>query len=297
MLALAVLAGLVVIPGIARSVRGGAGQDPARRLLTLAVRGLPPNRFEWGQAMLEELDQVEGRRPRWQFSLGCAWAAGRIRIQSPERGGGVLRAVIIGCAALSAGLVGYGLVHYPGLRSEPNLGGAIAVFLLTLLVYMALAVVLARGVNRQAIAARRYGLGGGLATGAGWFLGIAPPAALKGWVIVPLLIALVGPAVVSTIAGHRSRDPWTGSLTALWSGLVAGLTVFIVWTTVTYATAGGPYDAGLVNDFRTSGAHDLATYAISDNLGSGLVLLLLIPTVAIAIGTVGNRLLRAVRQT
>jgi hypothetical protein len=74
-------------------------------------------------------------------------------------------------------------------------------------------------------------------------------------------------------------------------------TVFIVWTTVTYANAGGPYDSGLVNDFRKSGAHDLTTYAISDNLGSGLVLLLLIPTVAFALGSLGTRLLTAARHS
>ena len=86
-------------------------------------------------------------------------------------------------------------------------------------------------------------------------------------------------------------------MTALWSGLVAGLIVFIVWTTVTYANAGGPYDGGLVDDFHKSGAHDLATYAVSDGLGSGLVLLLLIPTAALALGTLGTRLLNATRHT
>ncbi len=246
--------------------------------------------------MLRELEQVEGRRARWRFSLGCAWAAARIRLRSPEPGGAYLRAVICGCGTVSLALVGYGLLHYPGLRSEPNLWGAMAVFLTTLLVYMGLAVVLARGVSDQSIAARRYGLVGGLATGAGWILGLAPPAALKGWVFLPLLIALIGPALTATVAGHRSHDTRIGGLTALWSGLVAGLAVFIVWTTVTYANAGGPYDSGLVNDFRHSGAHDLPTYAISDNLGSGLVLLLLIPTVALAVGTVGTRLLNTTRH-
>ncbi len=296
MFALAVLAALFAIPGIARVVRDGDERDQALRLLALAVRGLPRDRLDWGQAMRRELDQVEGRRARWRFSLGCAWAAGRIRLHSPEPGGAELRTVICGCAAVSLALVGYGLVHYPGLRSEPNLWGAIVVFLTTLLVYVGLALVFARGVSHQSIAARRFGLAGGLTTGAGWLLGIAPPAALKGWVFLPLLIALIGPALVATIAGHRSRDARTGSLTALWSGLVAGLTVFIVWTTVTYANAGGPYDSGLVTDFNSSGAHDLPTYAISDNLGSGLVLLLLIPTVALAVGTLGTRLLNATRH-
>jgi hypothetical protein len=57
------------------------------------------------------------------------------------------------------------------------------------------------------------------------------------------------------------------------------------------------YDAGLVEHFRKSGAQDLPTYAVSDNLGSGLVLLLLIPAIALALGTLGARLLGATRQT
>jgi hypothetical protein len=73
--------------------------------------------------------------------------------------------------------------------------------------------------------------------------------------------------------------------------------VFIVWAIVTYANAGGPYDTGLVKDFHSSGARDLPTYAVSGDLGSGLVLLLLIPTVAVALGTLGARLLVATRQT
>ena len=72
--------------------------------------------------------------------------------------------------------------------------------------------------------------------------------------------------------------------------------VFIVWVTVTYTNAGGPYDSGLLTDFHKSGAPDLATYAVSDNLGSGLVLLLMIPTVALALGSLSARL-RAVRRT
>ena len=297
MLALVVLAALFAVPAIVRCFRGGVGHDPARRLLVFAVRGLPPDRLDWGQAMLAEFDQVQGREARWRFSLGCAWAASRIRLQSPEPGGAGLRAVILGCVMLSLALVGYGLVHYPGLRSEPNVWGAMLVFLATLLTYTGLAIVFARGVSQQAIAARRYGLRGGLATGAGWLLGIHPPAALKGWVFLPLLIALIGPATVAAVAARRSRDSRTGNLTALWSGLVAGLTVFIVWAAVTYANAGGPYDAGLVKDFHSSGAHDLPTYAVSDDLGSGLVLLLLVPTSALALGTLGARLLAATRQT
>jgi hypothetical protein len=113
------------------------------------------------------------------------------------------------------------------------------VFLATILAYGLLAHVLSRGVSRQSVASRRFGLVGGPAVGAGWLLGIAPPAALKGWVFLPLLIALFGPPVAAAVAGHRSRDWRTGTLAALWSGLVGGMSVFIVWAALTYANAGG----------------------------------------------------------
>lgn len=240
--------------------------------------------------MLVELDHVQGRRERWLFSIGCAWAAVRIRFESPEPGGAVLRVVVLGSCTMAVALVAYGLVRYPGLRSEPNVWGAMVAFLATVFVYCALAVGLSRGTTRRSATARRYGLAGGLAVGAGWLLGIAPPAALKGWVFLPLAAALVGPAVVAGIAGRRTHDVRAGTLAALWSGLVGGLIVFITWVGVTYADAGRPYDSGLVEDFHRSGAHDLATYAISDDLGSGLVLLLMIPTVAFAVGSLSARL-------
>jgi hypothetical protein len=247
--------------------------------------------------MLVEFDRVEGRGERWQFSLGCAWASARIRVESPGPGGALLRAVVLGCAAIALALVGYGLVHYPGLRSEPKVWGAMIVFLATLLAYTALTVFLSRGETRRSVAARRYGSTGGLAVGVGWLLGIAPPSALKGWVFLPLLIALLGPAIVAAVAGHRVDDSRAGTLAALWSGLIGGLTVFIVWVTTTYTNAGGPYDSGLIRDFHKSGAPDLATYAVSDNLGSGLVLLLMIPTVALALGSLTARLSAVARRT
>lgn len=297
-LALVVLVVTFAVPIVrVLRVRCAADGDHARLVLVLTVQRLPADRADWAQAMLAEFDRVEGRRERWQFSLGCAWASARIRVESLEPGGALLRAVVFGCAGIAFALVAYGLVQYPGLRSEPNVWGAMTVFLATLLAYTALTVFLSRGEAQRSVAARRYGLAGGLAVGVGWFLGIAPPSVLKGWVFLPLLIALVGPAIVAAVAGHRFHDSRTGMLAALWSGLVGGLTVFIVWVTVTYMNAGGPYDSGLIRDFHKSGAPDLTTYGVSDNLGSGMVLLLLIPTVALALGSLSARVSAAARHT
>jgi hypothetical protein len=294
-LALLILAATLLFPAIIRAL-GSSGEgepDRARLLLACAVCGLPPDRAGWAQAMLVELDQVEGRRERWRFSLGCIWVALRLRARSGEPGGALLRVLVLGAATVSAALVGYGLVRYPGLRSEPTIGGAMTVFLATLFLYAAITILLARGVTQRASAARRYGLVGGIAVAAGWVFGIHPPYALKGWVFVPLLFALLGPCLVAALAERRCRESGAGIRAALWSGIVGGLTVFIIWVTATYVSNGGPYDPGLVRDFHTSGAHDLATYAVSDNLGSGLVLLLMVPTVALALGSMSARLAAA----
>ena len=169
------------------------------------------------------------------------------------------------------------------------------VFLAGLLVYVGLAVLLSRGVGESPASARLYGLIGGLVLGACWLLAIAPPSILKekrAGCSSRYWSRFFGPTLVAAIAGRHTRDSTTGALAALWAGLVGGLTVFIVWVSVTYADAGGPYDAGLVRDFHKSGSPDLATYAVSDNLGSGLVLLLMIPAVALALGSLSARLHR-----
>ena len=200
-LALLIVTVTVALPVVVRALRipRGAGGDRARLFLTFAVRGLPADRVDWARAMLAELDHVDGRRQRWRFSFGCARAAAHIRFQSPAPGGALLRLVVRGCIAIALGLVGYGFVQYPGLRSAPNLWGATIVFVATLFVYTALAVFLSRGETQGSAVARRYGLAGGLAVGAGWLLGMTPPSAIKAWVFLPLLVALIGPAVVAAL--------------------------------------------------------------------------------------------------
>jgi hypothetical protein len=44
-------------------------------LLACAVRRMPDERREWGDAMLAELDQVQTPIQRWRFALGCIGVA------------------------------------------------------------------------------------------------------------------------------------------------------------------------------------------------------------------------------
>ena len=53
----------------------GPTEDAPLRLMRRAVSLLAPQRAEWGQAMLGELGQLDGRTRRVRFALGCTAAA------------------------------------------------------------------------------------------------------------------------------------------------------------------------------------------------------------------------------
>ena len=193
-------------------MRRDTGGDRAAAVLANAVRGLPAERAEWGSAMCAELAGVRGARARWGFSLGCSRAAIAMQMRSsmaaPARGGGLRVSMLVALAATVV-LAAYGLVRYPALRSDPGSWVAGMVFLLLALGYGAAALALSPGTTARAVAARRYGLAGGLCVGAAWLMVVAPvaPAAIeRRLVFVPLTVALLGPAVVAAIAGRASGD-------------------------------------------------------------------------------------------
>jgi hypothetical protein len=273
-----------------RAVRRGREEDRPARLLSLAVRALPPERADWGGAMCAELSGVRGGGARWSFAFGCARTAvgmrARAAVIASDRGGARVRLstfIAIG-ATVALGL--YGIARYPGLRSGPGTWLSAAAFLLIVAVYAAGALTLSRGTTRDASTARGYGVAGGLVVGGGWMVVLAPLS--KTFFIVPLAIALVAPVAVAVLAARRARTPGTGREAALWSGLVGGLLVFIVTATLTYSNDGRPYDRQLLRDFHASGSHDLVAYAVSDALGGALSMLLIIPVVALALGSLAE---------
>jgi hypothetical protein len=236
--------------------------------------------------MEAELATVHGAGPRWRFSVGCVRAAGLIRaraaLTSRERGGASLRAAIATGLVAAIALAGYGLVRYPGLRSADGAGLAAVTFAGALLAYGAVTLTLSRGTGLPAAAARRSGIVGGVTIGAAWLIVLSPTTELlKEWVLAPLLVALLAPIYIAARAGSRA---------ALWSGIVGALVVFTVSMTAAYLHDGRPYDAQLLRDFHHSGAPDLATLSVTDDLGSALTLLILIPLTALAFGSLGARL-------
>jgi hypothetical protein len=244
--------------------------------------------------MCAELETVRGARPRRRFSLGCARAAllirARVTLASREPGGAGLRAAVGAGLVAAAALAGYGLLRYPGLRAAGSARFEAVAFVALLVAYGAVTQTLSRGAGTPEAVARRYGALGGVALGVAWLVALAPPATLKAWVLVPLAGALLGPGCVAALATRAAGHIGAGLRAALWSGIVGGLLIFAVWTAAAYARAGGPYDAQLLRDFHHSGASDLPTYAVGDDLGSAVALLILIPLTALAFGSIGARL-------
>jgi hypothetical protein len=73
------------------------------------------------------------------------------------------------------------------------------------------------------------------------------------------------------------------------SAVVASLVVFLLLAGDTLITGGRPYDAGPLQDFATSGYPDLATCAVSDDVGTAMVLLLLTAAFGSAGALLGGR--------
>jgi hypothetical protein len=285
-LAVAALLAWVVRPARHRDGRrtaARASSDAPSRLLGWAVSALPADRAPWGEAMFGELDQLDSRRQRWRFAAGCASAAVFLPSRRADSTG--LAARLIAATALTcAGLVTYGLVHYPQILTRTRTWPVLAVFVSVLAGYTVISAILVR---RGPIT--RSGLACGLGLAAVWIIAGIPvvsQAPQPAYSLLLLAIPVASLAVGAT-AARRNRTAAVRQQVVLLSALVAGLVLFVVYASDTLLTAGGPYDAGLVRDFPGSGLPDLATYAVSDNLGSAMMLLLLVPAVTAAIGCTG----------
>ena len=237
--------------------------------------------------MHAELAGVGQPRARRRFSLGCIRAALTIRCRASigVRDGGGVRCTVLAAVLATLALGAFGLVRYPSLHSGIADWAAVAAFVMILAAYAALALTLSHGTGAREVAARRYGLAGGLAMGLAWLWILAPAEISKNLVFLPLGAAFLVPVAVAEIVRRSGAGSTGAAQAALWSGMTGALLAFIVWVVATYASDGRPYDAQMVRDFNASGSHDLAAYAVSDNLGAALGLLVIVPLIAFALGS------------
>ena len=288
----AVIVGLIIAALLVWVARPSRRQDAKRtaaapntdapsRLLNWAVGALPADRAPWGEAMFGELNQMNNRRQRWRFALGCASAA--VFLPSRRADSARLAARLVAATALAcAGLVAYGLWQYPQIATRAGTWPVLAVFLSLLIGYSVISAILVR---RGPVT--RSGLAGGLGLAAVWIIAGIPVVTQAPQPAYSLLLLAIPIAslAVGAAAARRSKTAAVRQQVVLFSALVAGLVLFLVYASDILLTAGGPYDAGQIRDFPGSGLPDLATYAVSDNLGSAMMLLLLVPIVTAAIGS------------
>jgi hypothetical protein len=239
----------------ANAVIEGPKTDVPLRLLRWAAGLLSAQRREWGQAMLGELDHIEGRGRRWRFTIGCVGAA--LLLPPWGRAGAGLFAML----AVAMGSVGV----YASVRIRYGLGAgswiSVAIVSTFLLSYMLAAIPLLR---RPGVALP--GLLGGLFVALAWI-------ALSGFTFVnfivsrwsawgiPLLMIVV-PAVVGVVGTLWGGSAVAGRRIARLAGISAGLGVYLYGTlAVAVIGAGGPPDD---SGFTVN-------YIIGDRLGNNVV--------------------------
>ena len=290
-LLLGFLAAWVVRLAPGRAAETAERADRPARLLGLAVGFLGPGRAEWGRAMAAELAQVHGRPARWRFALGCA---GGTMLVPPRRGesGRVVLVLVTAGATACAGLVCYGLARYPGIVVGPRTWLILAVFAAVLAGFTLAAATLARR------GAASFGLVAGLAVAVAWIIagGLALSRGAAAAFFFLLAVLPLAPLAAGAAAARRGRTGTEGRGGVLISAVVASLALFAVLAAHALITARGPYDPSQVRDFHGSGMPSLAAYAVGDNLGTAMALMLLTFIMTAALGctaaTVAARVLR-----
>jgi hypothetical protein len=272
---------MLVLQRRRRRRSAASAMDAPARLLAWAIGFLGADRADWGQAMAGELEQLRQRPERWRFALGCLVAT--LLLPARRAGAGRLVIVLVVAAAVgSAGLVGYALLRYPAILTGSGTWPALAAFAAVLAGFGLLTKVLVR---RGAAAG--FAVAGGSGTAVVWIVfgyaavTYAQARPLLSWLLLALPLA---PLVAGTAATRHGRTGAAGRQTALLSAIVTGLVVFLALASDALLTAAGPYDAGQLRDFPGSRFPDIATYAVSDNLGTAMSLLLFAAVVTAALG-------------
>src|SRR5690242_9505491 len=249
---------------------GPAGRDdvPAR-LLRWAAGLLSAQRAEWGQAMLGELDHIDGWGRRWRFAAGCASAA----LLLPPWGRAA--AAVWGMVTVAVGAAGL----YTALVVRYGLGAWSWVFAAVVLVLLAGCTLAACMLVRQPGIAVP-GLLGGLLVALAWLVPYG--YTFYGLIVAvpPFWVLLTQVLVVPLLAG-AAGTLWGGSAAAgrriaRLAAFSAGLVLFL-YGTLAVAVIGA------------AGAQIDATWTVSanvdDRLGNNAIFYLwFLPLITAALG-------------
>jgi hypothetical protein len=261
--------GVALFRRSANAVAEGPRGDAPMRLLQWATSLLSARRSEWGQAMLGELDHIEGRGRRWRFTIGCVSAA---LLLSPWGRAGAGAFAMVALAIGGLGVYASVIIRYR-LGTNSLVGAAIvATFLLSF--------VLAAMVSLRRPGIAVPGLLSGLFVAVIWlamsgftFLNLIART-WSAWA-VPLLFIVV-PGVVGVVGTLRGGSAVAGRRTARLAGISAGLGVYLYGTlAVAVIGAGGPPDDNLTT----------VSSIVDDRLSNNLIFYLaLLPLLTITLG-------------
>ena len=263
--------GVALLRRYARAVPAGPAvrDDGPVRLLRWAAGLLSAQRAEWGQAMLGELDHIDGLGPRWRFSVGCAGAA----LLLPPWGRAA--AAVWAMAAVAAGAADL----YGSVAVRYRLGAGDWVFAVIALMFLvSFTLAAATLLRRPGIAVP--GLLGGLLVALTWlalsgfsFYGViapmtAPWSPLIAEVAVPMLVGVAGALWGgSAVAGRRAAR-----LAAISGGL--GLYLYATIAVVVLGAGGPPGTPGWT-----------VSENVSDRLGHNVIAdLVVVPLVTATFG-------------
>ncbi len=249
----------------------GSTEDAPLRLLRWTAGLLSASsRDEWGQAMLGELDHIEGRSRRWRFAIGCLGGA----VLLPPWGraaGGVL--AMVAMAVGSLGLYASVVVRY-GLGTGSWVGAAIVLVILISFIFAASALLRRPGVAVP-------GLLGGLFVALAWlgmagftFSGVIAGIPRTGEFV--LVLVVVVPAMVGVAGTLSGGSAAAGRRTARLAAVSAGVGLYLYGTlAVAVLGAGGPPEDTTFT----------VRYIVGDRLGTNLIFdLMVLPLVTATVG-------------
>ncbi|MGD0240512.1 MAG: hypothetical protein ABSB59_09310 [Streptosporangiaceae bacterium] len=229
--------GIALIRRYAQAVPAGqaARGDRPERLLRWAAGLLSARRAEWGQAMIGELDHIDGRGRRWRFAVGCA---GATLLMPPW---GRAAAAVQAMAVAAAG--GAGVEAAVAVRYRLGGGGGLVFEVIELVFLAAFTLAAVTLLRRPGLALP--GLLGGAVVALTWlamqgftFYDVIAPWIAPFWPLVPMVAV---PAAVGAAGALWAGSAVDGRRIARLAAISAGLGLYLYGAiAVAVLGAGGP---------------------------------------------------------